>query len=273
MTAHFGPPEWLSLCFFSFFSVLAWLHRLERNRRLNATLLGAVAVGLLLLPAIDETKFVTFRRVLPLLLMPMAYWQTGQFTAPVHQRLQQGLAEIDRRIFAAFQNLTIPAALRRWLHDYLEYSYLFVYPMVPSALAVLHFAGAIEHAQEFWTVVLPPAYVCYATLPFLRTLPPRSLEPGHEGKGKQVGIRGFNLVVVRLVTHQANTFPSGHAAAAVAVALVLIRLVPYAGVVYLVVAISIMAGAFIGRYHYAADVLLGAALAVTSFLTMVMRHF
>jgi membrane-associated phospholipid phosphatase len=266
MTAHFGAPDWLSLGFFIFFSILAWLHPLARKRRLNATLLGAVAVGLLLLPAIDESKFVTFQRVLPLLLIPMAYWQTGQFSAPVNQRLQEGLAAIDRRIFAAFKNVSVPAGLRRWLHDYLEYSYLFVYPMVPTALAVLQFAGAIEHAREFWTVVLPPAYVCYATLPFLRTLPPRALEPGHVGKSSQAGIRGFNLVVVRTVTHQANTFPSGHAAAAVAVALVLFRFVPYAGIVYLIVAISIMAGAFFGRYHYAADVLLGAALAVISFL-------
>jgi membrane-associated phospholipid phosphatase len=79
-------------------------------------------------------------------------------------------------------------------------------------------------------------------------------------------MRRFNLIVVRLVTHQANTFPSGHAAAAVAVALELISAVPAAGFIYLVIAISIMVSAFVGRYHYALDVALGAALSCISFL-------
>ena len=267
MTTDLGVPEWISLCFFSFFSVLAWMRPLESTRRLNATVLGIVAISLILLLKIEAVaEFVAYRRMLPLLLMPMAYWQTGHFTAPINDKFQQHLAATDSRIFQRLGDFSLPPRIGRWVHALLEYSYILVYPMVPSALAVLYVAGAIEHAVEFWSVVLPPAYSCYATLPFLRTLPPRTVEPIHEPKRHQKGIRGFNLFVVRQVTHQANTFPSGHAAAAVAVALELLRYVPPAGFVYLVLAIGIMAGAFIGRYHYAEDVLLGAALAVASFL-------
>jgi membrane-associated phospholipid phosphatase len=110
--------------------------------------------------------------------------------------------------------------------------------------------------------------LCYATLPFVRTLPPRLLEKP-EAPAERTHIRAFNLVVVRLISHQSNTFPSGHAAAAVAVALELIRWVPAAGVLYALLATGIMAGAFLGRYHYAADVLIGGAIAALSFMIVI----
>jgi membrane-associated phospholipid phosphatase len=228
--------------------------------------LGLAGLALLsVLLIAGEGEFLTFRRVLPLILIPMAYWQTGQFTGPLNQGLQVRLASIDERILHAFGGISLPARVRHWLTVYLETAYLFVYPMVPSGLAVLYFGGALERINEFWTVVLPPAYFSYATLPFLRTLPPRALEAPRE-RDQPVRIRAFNLIVVRLITHQANTFPSGHSAAATAVALELIRFAPPVGAVYAVIAISIMLGAFVGRYHYAADLLLGAALACVSFL-------
>jgi membrane-associated phospholipid phosphatase len=167
---------------------------------------------------------------------------------------------------------SLPSRIRHGFHIYGEYAYIFVYPMVPSAIAVLYFLDAMDQVNEFWSVVLPPAYLSYATLPFVRTMPPRSLEKPREPQVQRAGIRRFNLFVIGQVTHQANTFPSGHAAAAVAVALELARVAPPAvGVIYGIVALSIMAGAFFGRYHYAADVLLGAALAVINFLLVVQR--
>src|SRR5688572_16730939 len=212
MTAAFGVPEYLSLPFFSFFSILAWWRRLHWVNRMNATLLGVSAIGLLMLPAVSAAaRSATFGQVLPLLLMPMAYWQTGQFKAPLNEKLQRALADMDRKTLAAFQGFPVPSWLEKPIRAYLEFAYLLVYPMVPSALAVLYFAGAIEHASDFWSVVLPPAYACYATLPFLRTLPPRVLERTPRRETTPAGIRGFNLIVVRVITHQANTFPSGHA--------------------------------------------------------------
>jgi membrane-associated phospholipid phosphatase len=266
MRAAFGLPEWISLVFFLFFSALAWLRPLEWQRRLRTTGVGAVGVALLLILLPLGDSRLAFQRFLPLALMPLAYWQTAHFTAPINQGFQAALAAIDRQILDVLEKTGIAIGNLRRLDAFFEYAYLFVYPMVPSGLAVLYFAGALERANEFWTVVLPPAYLCYATLPFLRTLPPRSLEEPRVRNVKQTRIRGFNLIMVRLVTHNSNTFPSGHAAAAVAVALELMRVVPVVGAVYLFVAISIMAGAFFGRYHYALDVVIGGAIAALNFL-------
>jgi hypothetical protein len=265
MSAEFGRHEWLSLIFFSSFLVLAWLRPLDWRHRLNVTALGVVPLALLLLLPQAGKLAATFRLLLPLILIPMAYWQTAHLTAPLNEGLQRRLAAIDDRILSALKGFSLPTWLKRLTHIYLEGAYLLVYPLVPSGLAVLYFAGVIERAEEFWTVVLPPAYLCYATLPFIRTLPPRRLEQVRADV-PQTGIRRFNLTVIRLVTHQVNTFPSGHAAAAVAVALELISAVPAAGIVYLAIAISIMLAAFIGRYHYAVDVALGGTLSCLSFL-------
>lgn len=267
MSAEFVRHEWLSLIFFSFFLVLAWLRPLDWRQRLNATVLGVISLALIvLLPQVGKQAAAFRQLLLPLFLIPMAYWQTAHFSAPLNEGLQRRLAAIDDTILSALKGFSLPTWLKRLTHVYLEGAYLLVYPLVPSGLAVLYFAGVIERAEEFWTVVLPPAYLCYATLPFIRTLPPRRLEQVQRTDAPQTGIRRFNLTVIRLVTHQVNTFPSGHAAAAVAVALELLSAVPAAGIVYLAIAISIMVAAFVGRYHYAVDVALGGALSCVSFL-------
>jgi hypothetical protein len=50
-----------------------------------------------------------------------------------------------------------------------------------------------------------------------------------------------------------------------AVALVFLGPAPAAGVVFLALALGISGGAFIGRYHYAMDVLIGMAAAFAWF--------
>jgi hypothetical protein len=44
---------------------------------------------------------------------------------------------------------------------------------------------------------------------------------------------------------------------------------PPVGIAYLIVAISIMAGAVAGRYHYVADVVLGAVVASIGYLATI----
>jgi membrane-associated phospholipid phosphatase len=105
----------------------------------------------------------------------------------------------------------------------------------------------------------------------VQTLPPRAIENAEVWKPQPSQIRTLNLFVLRHVSIQANTFPSGHVAASLAIALELTRLTPTVGAIFLCFAIGIAAGAAIGRYHYAVDVLLGIALAVASFAIQVAR--
>src|SRR5262249_30829018 len=152
------------------------LRPMQPRQRVNVIVFGIIGISLVLLlflPGIREVN--TFRRVLPLILIPMAYWQTGQFKPPLNQKLQAMLVRFDQKVLPMLER-GIPRRIRRWIHVYGEYAYILCYPMVPSGIAVLYAAGAADQIEEFWSVVLPPAYLCYATLPFLRTLPPRALE-------------------------------------------------------------------------------------------------
>ena len=80
-------------------------------------------------------------------------------------------------------------------------------------------------------------------------------------------VRAFNLWILRQGSIHANTFPSAHVAITTAGALVLLDLAPlWVGVIFLWVALSIALGAVAGRYHYAADSILGVLLAVGAFL-------
>ena len=61
---------------------------------------------------------------------------------------------------------------------------------------------------------------------------------------------------------QVNTLPSGHAAGAVATALAVATVMPDAGAVFLVLALSIAMATVIGRYHYIVDSVLGIVVAM-----------
>ena len=72
----------------------------------------------------------------------------------------------------------------------------------------------------------------------------------------------MNLWILKYGSIQAISFPSAHVASALAVSLVLLRFVPIAGVIFLAVSFWIGVAAVVGGYHYAIDVLLGAAIAL-----------
>jgi membrane-associated phospholipid phosphatase len=79
-------------------------------------------------------------------------------------------------------------------------------------------------------------------------------------------IRSFNLWLLRHASIHVATFPSAHVAATTAASLTLMQLVPLAGLAFLLLSLSIAIGPVKGRYHYALDVVLGAALAVVVFV-------
>jgi membrane-associated phospholipid phosphatase len=78
--------------------------------------------------------------------------------------------------------------------------------------------------------------------------------------------RRVNLRVLGVASVQLNTFPSGHAAASLATALAVGARLPIAGLLLGLLALAIALGSVAGRYHYAADALAGAALAIVAFV-------
>ncbi len=189
----------------------------------------------------------------------MVYWQAGWFSTKLNEGFQAKLQRFDRKLLGSWvSNLKRPRF--RWIVASLELAYLSCYVLVPLGLAFLYLAGLQRHATDYWSVVLLATYPCYAFTAFVPTEPPRTSEiKPTTTPGK---IRRFNMWIVRWFSIQLNTFPSAHVTATLGSSLVLLHFLPKTGLVFVAISIGIALGAVLGRYHYAADVLVAAALTV-----------
>jgi membrane-associated phospholipid phosphatase len=253
--------ELVNFAYFSLFTVLALVWALPASSRIKAFLIGLTGLGVNGL-ATAAADFL--RDWIPVPLMALAYWQSGCFFQKPNPRLQAIFENSERKILQLFR-VDLARCAQTWVGTLFELAYVFCYPVVPLGLGSLYVAGFKTAVDDYWTVVLLSAYPCYVLLPFIQLLPPRLIETGDQGSAQSRHFRRFNLWLVRHVTHEANTFPSGHVAASAAIAMVLLWFTPIAGIVFAVIALGIAAGCVVGRYHYAIDVAAAVILAGTVF--------
>lgn len=204
--------------------------------------------------------------VMPLVYLLVGYWLPALIVREPNVRFEERLLDIDRRLFGPDGLASFERSAPRLLVEYLELAYLLCYAVVPAGYVCLVLAGrGADAIDRFWWIVLLAAFLCYGVLPWIPTRAPRAIEPAR-GAGRS-SIRQLNIAVLNRASVQWNTFPSGHTAASVATALAVAGEIPLAGVVLGAVAVSIAAGSVVGRYHYAADALAGAAVAMVAFVT------
>jgi membrane-associated phospholipid phosphatase len=203
--------------------------------------------------------------VMPLVYLLVGYWLPALIVREPNMRFEQRLLDVDRRLFGPDGLARFERHAPRAVIEYLELAYLLCYAVVPAGYACLvltgHDADAID---RFWSIVLLASFLCYGVLPWIPTRAPRAIEPSRSGERSL--IRQLNMAVLNRASVQWNTFPSGHTAASLATALAVAGDMPVAGVVLGVIAVSIAAGSVAGRYHYAADALTGAAVAIVAFV-------
>jgi hypothetical protein len=272
--------EWINTGAFVFLTGLAWLRRLDARRRFKITALGvtgltinALSAGMVPRVMAPLPASVT-RDWIPYVLLLLVYWQAGQFFTEANLVLERRLERIDERLIVPALAWLARHPAAQWMLMILEGAYLFCYASLPLGLGALYMAHRGREADHFWAVVLVSAYCCYLTLPFLQTRPPRmTKDPGVSVPLNPV--RRLNLWVLRHASIQVNTIPSAHVAASTACALALLPREPAAGLGLVTVAAGlgffalaagIALGAAIGRYHYAADVILGALVGLLAFL-------
>jgi membrane-associated phospholipid phosphatase len=204
--------------------------------------------------------------VMPLMYLLVGYWLPALIVRKPNLGFEQRLLNVDRRLFGPDGLVRFERRAPRAVIEYLELAYLLCYAVVPAGYVCLllagHGAGAID---RFWSVVLLASFACYGLLPWIPTRAPRAIEPAR--LAARSTIRQMNLAVLDRASVQWNTFPSGHTAASLATALAVGREMPLAGVILGILAVSIAAGSVVGRYHYAADAIVGAVAAVLAFVT------
>jgi membrane-associated phospholipid phosphatase len=262
--------EWIQVSFVLLLAVVAWLRPLERKRRLRVMWLALAAIAAILAVRlggywISPVVFSIVRDWLPAGLLLVPYWQVGQFFTAPDPKMEARLASVDRVFFHRIGIEPSRVRIDGGLATYLQLAYFMVYPLIPLGLAALYATGQRGCIDYYWLVVLPATYLAFAITPFVRALPPRML-PGYDTfRSPPSKIEALNRVILERASIQAITCPSGHVASATAAALVLLRLQPWMGAIFLGLAISIAVATVVGGYHYAVDVLSASAIAILVF--------
>jgi membrane-associated phospholipid phosphatase len=157
---------------------------------------------------------------------------------------------------------TAGGSYRRMFHHGFEIAYLLCYPTIPAAFAVVFVAGGREDITRFWIAVLIAGYACYGSLPWTAARPPRLISAPDP-----IFFARVNAHVLGRVSHNMNTFPSGHVAVTLAAALGVCSVSMAWGLAFLALAMAVAVAAVRGRYHYLVDVLVGAGVGVVAFVT------
>lgn len=269
--------EWIQVVFASLLAVAAWAtgltsHPLPMRRRWIVTALAVIPIVVVSLGRFSASflspgHLSILRDCLAVALFLVPYWQTGELFLQPNLKMQNRLLAFDRQLLPG---ITAKSGTERTVIGFLlEMAYLFCYPLVPLGLLTMYMTGLREKVGAFWFVVLMSTYICYAITPFVPAFPPRSLSDDQADTSapeKDTNkARSFNRWILKRGSIHVISFPSAHVASAFAIALVLLRYALPIGVLFLVIAFLISLGAVVGRYHYALDVLLGAATALAVF--------
>ena len=253
----------VAVVYFAYLACMALVwRRVPVKRRI---LVAVVAVTMIVVAANLRDLYVV-----PLVFLLVGYWLPAMLVNGPNKYLEEALLAFDYRLFGPGGLQRFRARAPRVLVTYLELSYLLCYAVVPAGWVWLAASGHHDEAGSFWTTVLLAAFGCYGLLPWLPSRAPRAVEC-QETEDSSV-IRNVNVLVLDCASVGWNTFPSGHTAASFAVAFAVARDVPSAGVVLGILALSIAIGSIVGRYHYAADAIAGAAVAAAAFTTSSAAH-
>jgi len=261
--------EFVVLVYLAYIVGLVWLWPISVRRRVSVTAVAlADAAAVLWLSTARGEVWRVARDWMPGLHLVIGYWLSGVFFVAPSAALEARLAGLDDIVFTRLGLGRLATAGPRWLLEYLELSYLAVYPFVPLGFAVV-FWGAPPGARDgFWTQVLLAGFICYGLHPWLQCRPPLSLGVHTAITTRRLTVRRLNLAILGRASVQANTVPSGHAATSAVIALSAGALVPGAMLPLSIVAASIAVASVVGRYHYAFDSVAGVLLAVVIWMTI-----
>jgi membrane-associated phospholipid phosphatase len=254
--------EYVSFAYFAGLSIIAWLRPLPRDRRYQITVAGISMCAVL--GVLVRWGSPVSRDWVPLVSILVGYYTSGRFFVHPSTRLEAWLIESDRRWLG--DATTRFANWPRPLLAYLEVVYMCCFLLPPAGIAALAAAGQSALADHYWTMVIGAEFGAFAPLSLIQARPPWALE--RQVRLSDRAIHRFASNIVQRFTTTANTFPSGHVAGSLAVALGVMGSQPRTAAVFLVLALSISVACIVGRYHYVVDVIAGGLLALVIWLAV-----
>lgn len=251
--------DWVVCGFFAYLIAVARARPVSARTRLRVLLVSVVCAGsaVLLAQLTLSPLLRIIRDWLPGVYLLQGYWLCGRFWSGSMYGVEERLARADEWLFNALGGREWGARVPRAALETLELTYLAAYPLVAAGLIVVLQSGSQAAIDRYWTAVLVAGYACFGVLPWIQTRPPRMMTADQPYGDRPVVVRRLNHLVLDRGSVQVNTFPSGHASTTMAAALAVAEVDPAAGVLVGILALGVAVSAVAGRYHFAADVLLG----------------
>jgi len=254
--------EWVAYGYFGALTVLPWTRPLSTKRRVLITTAGLAmsSTALWLRRHVDPLAWAAT----PLAWILIGYYLSGLFFTRPTERFEAWLVAWDRRVFGdpATRFARWP---RAWL-AFLDIIYMGCFLLVPAGAVAILASGSDRFLDRYWTMVMSAELGAFLPLTIVQTRPPWAIE--REPALRDRAVHRAASRFVRELTIKANTFPSGHAAGSLAVALAVIGVMPVVGAVLLLLALCICLACIVGRYHYFMDVVAGAVLALAIWIVV-----
>ncbi len=252
--------EWIACGYFGYLVLACWLPPLSAARR--AWLIGASAIAGGAVWAIAHAGTPWLRQWAPLAYILAGYVLSGYLFVVPSGAIESWLTGWDRRLLG--DPVTRFVGWPRLLVASLELIYMGCFLLLPAGLAILVYSGHVALVDRYWTMVMGAEFAAFAPLAFIQTRPPWAIE-----RKPELADRAIHRLASQMVQHltiRVNTFPSGHAAGSLAVALAIVGALPWPGALLLILAAGICVACVVGRYHYVIDVAAGAAVALVLWL-------
>ena len=248
--------EGIAAGYFGVMAVAAWIRPLPTSRRLQVTIVGIVMGAAIWMLPRDASPEV--RDWAPAIAILVGYWVSGRFFVGSSPEFERWLMAWDHRLLG--DPTTRFAHWPRPLLAYLEILYLGCFLLIPAGFAALIWTGRGAMADHYWTMVVAAEFGAFAPLSVIQSRPPWAIERPSSQRDRAIHQLASSLV--NTFTIRANTFPSGHVAGSLAVAMAVGVAMPWTGAIFLALAASISVACVVGRYHYIVDVIAGAVLAL-----------
>jgi membrane-associated phospholipid phosphatase len=252
--------EWAAVVYCAYVAAVACVLPGLPARRRAAIVAGAIVIAGLAIwspTAAWREDFALRYWILPAgAYLLGGYYLSGLLYVAPMPRLERRLAALDASLGATRWSERLPLLLV----EFVEFSYLSVSALVVFGALAAYVWGGLSEADHYWRIVLTADLVCFACMPWAQTRTPRAIE-GVPRDSRSL-VRRLNVLVLGRFSHERNTFPSGHAAEALAVVLALGHAAPLVGVALVPVALAVAVGSIAGRYHFAGDAIAGYVVAV-----------
>lgn len=149
----------------------------------------------------------------------------------------------------------------RALGELLHAGYLSYYAIIFAVPAILYAKRRLREFDEAVFVLMMTFVVCFTIYLLFPVAGPRYLWPSPPGPHAGI-VRTFVVAILESRSSRGTAFPSSHVAVAVTQTVLALRYFGRRGVVVAALTVLLAAGAVYGGFHYAVDVLAGAALGV-----------